>query len=845
MRPIGLAVLCLTAAATPADAAGSWKAGAARQVITPRKAVWLAGYGHRTHPAEGKIHDLWVKVLALEDPRGRRAVIVTADLLGFPRVLSEGICRTLGEKFGLRRSQVVLAASHTHSGPVLVESLLDCYPIGAEDLSLIEEYSRGLEEEVVETVGRALSGLGEAELSAGEGTADFAVNRRNNKEAEVPALIARGTALKGPVDHAVPVLAVRAAGGRLLAVLFGYACHNTTLDTYPWCGDYAGFAQIEIEKAHPGTTALFWAGCGADQNPLPRRSVALCEKYGGLLARGVEEALGGAMRPVAPDLRTAFEVVTLDFEKNPTHQDLAAAAATEGIRGRWGRRLLKLLDARKAFEKTYPYPVQVLRLGADQLWIVLGGEVVVDYSLRFKAELGRGTWVAGYANDVMAYIPSRRVWDEGGYESGALHEYGQPADRWTGDVEERIAGSVMRLVRQVRGPLAGGRKDLYRAHPRPGAAAIVSVHSTGTGSGRMEVQGVEARDDVPSELQVRFSEDGGRTWSEFSPLPETLSHPAGVEVWEGSGAKLFDPQTGVLIEVWLRQIHHGATYNNFTYSRVSRDHGRTWSVPRQLRYEEGEEFDPRDPLRPGFFERNQAYFGSDILKLRDGTILHPVAHAGAPDDPEDRRRPWKMGSLCFRGRWDPGAGDYRWTAGKRVSISPRVSSWGLMEPEAAELLDGRILVIWRGSDTPETPGRKWFALSTDGGRSLGEPAELRYDDGSSFYSPSSYHRMVRAGGTGKLFWIGNISSVPPRGNWPRYPLVIAEVDERIPALRKDTVATIDDRGPGQPEEIQFSNFSLLEDREAGELELYLTTYGQDPRDAFGADCWRYRLELDR
>ena len=208
-----------------------------------------------------------------------------------------------------------------------------------------------------------------------------------------------------------------------------------------------------------------------------------------------------------------------------------------------------------------------------------------------------------------------------------------------------------------------------------------------------------------------------------------------------------------------------------------------------------------------------------------------------------------MGSLCFAGRWDRAAQTYRWTAGRRVSISPEVSSRGLMEPEAAELRDGRVLVIWRGSDTPGTPGRKWYSVSeggvsAEGGLTLGEVRELRYDDGTRFYSPSSYHRMLRHSASGRLYWIGNISPVPPRGNWPRYPLVIAEVDEATPSIHRHTVTVIDDRRPGQGPEVQFSNFSLLENRETHALELYLTHYGELPSSVFTADCYKYTVTLE-
>ena len=248
------------------------------------------------------------------------------------------------------------------------------------------------------------------------------------------------------------MLAVRDAGGDLLAAVFGYACHNTTLTFYKWCGDYAGFAQLALGRSHPGASAMCFTGCGGDQNPVPRRRVELCEKYGRLLAEAVEKVLASPMREIAPRLRTAFDFVTLDFERNPTRKELEEATRSpRAVLSRWGKRLLKSLDEGGKFEKNYPYPVQVWRLGDEQLWISLGAEAVVDYSLRFKKEYGPRTWVGGYTHTQVAYIPSQRVWEEGGYEGGNIYEYGHPAQRWADGVEERVAATVSRLVRSVRG----------------------------------------------------------------------------------------------------------------------------------------------------------------------------------------------------------------------------------------------------------------------------------------------------------------------------------------------------------------------------------------------------------
>lgn len=428
-----------------------WKAGLARVKITPEQSIWMAGYAGRDHPAEGVLHELWLKVLAIEDAKGTRAVVITADHLGMPQDMYQRVCKKLVDRHGLQPNQVMLTASHTHTGPVLEGALYDIYPLDERQRQLIGDYSDSLEKKLVDAVGNAVGDLRPAVLQATEAKTTFAVNRRNNREPQITEWRKQGKPLEGPTDHTVPVLLVRAPGGKLRAVVFGYACHCTTLSSYEWSGDYAGFAQLALENEHPGVQAMFWAGCGADQNPLPRRTVELCRQYGDRLAEAVETALGAPARTLQPELAVGYEALCLPFFEQPTRAELESAAARGGYRGRWAKRLLAELENGQKLATAYEgYPVQVWRLGEDQWWIALGGEVVVDYALKFRELFGRHTWVTGYTNDVMAYIPSRRVWEEGGYESGAFAVYGLPATRWCEDIEQRITASVQRLTEQIR-----------------------------------------------------------------------------------------------------------------------------------------------------------------------------------------------------------------------------------------------------------------------------------------------------------------------------------------------------------------------------------------------------------
>lgn len=432
------------------SAAAGWKAGVAVRVVTPRQPMWLAGYASRTRPAEGKEQDLKVKALALQDEAGARSVLLTADLIGIPRSLGEAVCAEVTRRTGLPRERILLTVSHTHCGPVVRDNLADMYPMPPEEARKIAPYSRQLQTWMVEAIEEAVTRLAPAELSVARGTAGFAVNRRK----PTPSGIVNDRNPTGPVDHEVPVLCVSGADGKPLAVAFGYACHNTTLQFNRWCGDYAGYAQEYLEARHPGLTALFWTGCGADANPLPRGKLEQCQRYGRELADAVTTVLAGKRTPVRGKLTARYATVVLPFQQLPAREQIAAALLSKNHAERKrAEKQRAMLEDRGSLDDTYAhYPVQVWRLGEQVVWVALGGEVVVDYSLRLKKELAAepAVWVAGYANDVMAYIPSLRVLREGGYEAdSSMIYYGLPSP-WGPSVESRIVAKVHDLVAATR-----------------------------------------------------------------------------------------------------------------------------------------------------------------------------------------------------------------------------------------------------------------------------------------------------------------------------------------------------------------------------------------------------------
>jgi hypothetical protein len=424
---------------------GQFNAGVGRKVITPDSAIWLSGYAARTKPSDAILHDIWAKALVIDDNKGNRIIIVTMDIIGLSHELSETIAGRVMNKYRIDRSHLLLNSSHTHSGPVIWPSLSMMFDLSIKDMQALIRYNRKLIDDIVGVIDMAILDLKPADLYIAHSSADIAVNRR--QKTEKGYII--GVNNEGPVDPDVPVLKIMAPNGKLRAVLFGYACHNTTLDIYQVNGDYAGFAQIEIEKAYPDVTAMFMAGCGADQNPNPRRSVEFAIQHGKTLAGAVKTALSGEFVTVHPPIRTYFTTVALEFA--PVNPDQFKEEILSNDRFRQSRAILMLEAIDKGYDiRTLSYPVQAVRFSKDFTILALSGEVVVDYSLNSKKRYPHeNLFVAGYSTEVQCYIPSARVLREGGYEpETSMIYYGLPGP-FAGNVEEKVFSAINLVMKKT------------------------------------------------------------------------------------------------------------------------------------------------------------------------------------------------------------------------------------------------------------------------------------------------------------------------------------------------------------------------------------------------------------
>ena len=435
--------------------ASEWKAGLSSAVITPEEPVWMGGYGARTKPSEGKIHDLYLKALALEGPEGNKVVIVTADVLGFTIEFTNRVYREIHKRFGLPREALLLNTSHTHCGPAIPLFKISLYNMTEDDEAKIDKYMNWLESRYIQVISEAIGNLKPAVLSFSSGTpTPFAVCRRFPSPEGIiyrsgPSTYYTG----GPRDDTVPVLKVADSEGNIEAILFGYACHPITLYVYKFCGDYPGFAQQYVEDAYPGATAMFIQGCSGDLVPNARYQVEYAMGHGRALADAVKEAIDGEQIPIDGSLKCAYDELILDFQPPPERKVLEEnLKSNDRSLNRKAAYLLGVLDKNETIETTLPCPLHVIRFGKDVLFIGLSGEPVAGYSVKFKTEYltNKFVWVAGFCDYDFGYLPTWKVLMEGGYEGGGLFKSStQFSGAFTETVEKRVLESVRRMVKEV------------------------------------------------------------------------------------------------------------------------------------------------------------------------------------------------------------------------------------------------------------------------------------------------------------------------------------------------------------------------------------------------------------
>ena len=423
--------------------------GVAEVDITPDYPIRLSGYGSRRTESDGIIQRIWAKALAIGSDSDAPVVLVTVENCGLPDELTEEVSRRVKEKTGISRAHFAACFTHTHSAPCLTNAapFLFSTDIPPDQQETIDRYTRQFKDWMEAVALAALANREPSKLTWSIGELGFAKNRRTEG---------------GPVDHSLPCLQVRNLDGHLRAVWASYACHCTTLagtDNHI-CGDWAGFAQENIQEVLPGVTALVTIGCGADANPESRMMpmpdgqeevfntrLAYAKAHAEALSQEVQRLLVSDTKPLSSVPTGTFERVSLPFDTLPTREEWEARVAEGGSRAYHAQKHLETLQRGESIQAELSYPVQAWTFGDELAVVFLASEVVVDYSLRLKSELDvERLWVGAYANAFPCYIPSERVLAEGGYEGGGAMLYFGPPTPFAPGVEQLVIDTVHRLV---------------------------------------------------------------------------------------------------------------------------------------------------------------------------------------------------------------------------------------------------------------------------------------------------------------------------------------------------------------------------------------------------------------
>jgi hypothetical protein len=460
------AAACLSLpGATTALGAGDLQAGLAVVDITPPVPYRMCGYFNER--LSTGIHDpLNAKALVLREG-DRQLAMVFCDLVGISTEISLRAREAAEKKTGIPKDNILIACTHTHTGPLFRCALRDYFheqaiaKHGSDPYEKID-YPAVIADRVAEAVTRAYAALRPAALAAAVAKeTGLSFNRRfHMKDGSVvfnpgklnPNIVRPA----GPIDPDVDVVLVRdAAGSRPLASLTVFALHLDTMGGTLYSADYPYWMEQSLrEEFGKGFISLFGNGTCGDINHINFTSAHA--QPGGVETERIGQALAAKVKAEIPKLKTLpqprlavrTETVLAPLQKY-TPEEIAWA---KGSMDKIGTDKLSFLDQVKAYKimdlqsrkgDLLPIFVQTFRIGDEVALVALPGEVFVELGLAIKrASPFPLTMVVELAHDTPDYVPTRKAFAEGSYET--VNSRIQPGGG------EMAVEAAIRLLRQLR-----------------------------------------------------------------------------------------------------------------------------------------------------------------------------------------------------------------------------------------------------------------------------------------------------------------------------------------------------------------------------------------------------------
>lgn len=371
--------------------------GASKVDVTPPIGLSMAGYAGRASPAVGVHLPLWARAFVCEQGAMRVALVVV-DTVGFSEDTTERIRDAIRERTGIATDGILVATTHTHSGPVTTR-----FRDNAPDPS----YMADLKERIVDAVIRASENLQPVTVGfAQTRESGFHHNRRKDGQ---------------PIDSMLGLVRFSGEDGRAVAAWVNYGCHPTILTgtNLHWSPDFPGVVCKELEEAWGGTAAFF-NGCLGDVGPYrPEQNFAEVSKVGGGLA--------GSVRRLAVDINQTDDsrldaqrlCCTCPLDTLPTDADLKkqlARAGPDSYQAGWARDQLAMRAGGDAVPNAVQLEVQGFRIG-DVYLACFPGQLFGSWGLELRRRWPDDRlFIVNQSNVHAGYFPSKAGWDGGGYE---------------------------------------------------------------------------------------------------------------------------------------------------------------------------------------------------------------------------------------------------------------------------------------------------------------------------------------------------------------------------------------------------------------------------------------------
>ncbi|MBT3344538.1 MAG: hypothetical protein HN712_20325 [Gemmatimonadetes bacterium] len=414
--------------------------------ITPEEPVWLTGYADRDHKSEGVYAPLHGGAIYLEGGHDR-ALILTADVIGFSPPADAETRSALADVTGLLPRQIVLTATHTHCAPFFSPWIMP----GREEPGYRAFLIAQLQKAALQAMATATAGR----IGMSRGHSAFGVNRRR-PDGEDGVLFAPHP--EGPIDRDLDTLWLYGEADQLIGSLTVYGCHPTSLSGYDVGPDYPGFLCRRLAE-QSGAPALFATGCAGDIRPwfggrpadtFPRPDLEELIQGGESMA---DEAMLGRSeeRTVdAEEMKIDHIVHRLPYDRRMTVEELRATAAGGDP---WLKTWAQLMLEQRAHGEpadACPHEIQVLQLSPDLRAVFLGGEILSEIGLHIKQVLSPATTISvAYSNGLIAYVPSANAHPLGGYEVDGSHHYFRRPARFTAEAESLIVEQTQALVARL------------------------------------------------------------------------------------------------------------------------------------------------------------------------------------------------------------------------------------------------------------------------------------------------------------------------------------------------------------------------------------------------------------